>query len=184
MSVRIYPVSFRDRELIAAVSEVIGRRFNEQVDVREGMLNIEGGRDPIRNQVNSNWILRALLDLSPDPNSRLLGLTEQDLYVPVLSYVFGEAQLGGRAAVVSVHRFRNEFYGLPPDRAVLKDRLIRETIHELGHTWGLYHCLEPECVMHPCSYAEEIDLKSSRFCDQCGRTLHHLQNTTRSRQSS
>ena len=45
--------------------------------------------------------------------ARLLGVTERDLFVPVLSFVYGQAQLGGRVAVVSLARLRPEFHGLP-----------------------------------------------------------------------
>ena len=65
---------------------------------------------------------------------RLLGITQLDLYIPILTFVFGEAQLGGASAVVSYHRLQQEFYGLPQDRDLLANRLLIESVHELGHT--------------------------------------------------
>lgn len=171
MCVRIFPLSFHDKELIAAVTEVIKSRLNITVDIAESTFTLEGGRDPVRNQINSNWILARLLEQSPDGNARLLALTEQDLFSPVLTYVFGEAELGGRAAVVSTHRFRNEFYGLAANPDLVRERLVRETMHELGHTYGLFHCAAYSCVMHPSSYAEEIDIKTSHFCNSCQQKL-------------
>ena len=94
-----------------------------------------------------------------------------DLYVPVLTFVFGEAQLEGRAAVVSSYRLRDELYGLPKNPERLKERLEKEAIHELAHTFGLIHCREPECVMHSYTYAEEIDFKSKNFCKACSTQL-------------
>jgi archaemetzincin len=90
-----------------------------------------------------------------------------DLFNPVLTYVFGEAQLSARGAVVSSRRLRPEMYGLPENVPLLQARLETEAVHELGHTFGLLHCLEPTCVMHASSYVEEIDLKESRFCPGC-----------------
>ena len=90
-----------------------------------------------------------------------------DLYVPVLTYVFGEAQLDGKAAVVSTHRLRDELYGLPQNPQKLRERLEKEAVHELGHTFGLIHCPKPNCVMYTSTYAEEIDFKPMNFCETC-----------------
>jgi predicted Zn-dependent protease len=47
----------------------------------------------------------------------------------------------GTCSVVSSFQLRQEgFYGLPPDSALFRDRLLKESIHELGHTFELSHC--------------------------------------------
>jgi archaemetzincin len=102
---------------------------------------------------------------------RILAVTSVDLFIPVLTYVFGEAQLGGPAAVVSTNRLRSEKYGLPPDPETLISRLEKEAVHELGHTFGLFHCSEPACVMHASTYVEEIDPKEASFCATCLQAL-------------
>jgi len=88
-----------------------------------------------------------------------------------LTYVFGEAELDGRAAVVSAFRLDNELYGMPPDPDLLFERLVKESLHELGHTFGLMHCHRTDCVMSSSTYVEHIDLKNDRFCDRCLRAL-------------
>jgi predicted Zn-dependent protease len=103
----------------------------------------------------------------PNPESRLLGVTSLDLYIPTLTFVFGEAQLHGPCAVVSVHRLRQEFYGLPRDPRLAAERLLKEAVHELGHTLGLRHCDDYRCAMAPSHAVEWIDLKSSRLCPDC-----------------
>jgi archaemetzincin len=72
---------------------------------------------------------------------------------------------------VSSYRLDNKFYGLPDSPALLRERLIKEAVHELGHTFGLFHCHNQECVMKSSTYVEEIDFKSSRFCDKCSDQL-------------
>jgi len=99
-------------------------------------------------------------------------VTGVDLFIPVLTFVFGEAQLGGRAAVVSTFRLRSEAYGLPPDPELLLARLTREVLHELGHTYGLVHCTDSACVMASTTYVEQIDLKGPSFCTGCLTELH------------
>lgn len=92
-----------------------------------------------------------------------------DLYIPVLTFVFGEAQLTNGGAVVSTHRLRQEFYGLPADSDLLHDRLLKESLHELGHTYGLRHCPDYTCVMSSSNGVERVDLKSADFCPLCAK---------------
>lgn len=121
--------------------------------------------DPARGQYNSRTLLAQLLHAAP--HTRVLGVAGVDLFVPVLTFVLGEAQLGGRAAIVSIHRLRNELYGLREDPGLLLDRLVKEAVHELGHNYGLLHCPMTRCVMSSSAGVEEVDLKSDRFCDRC-----------------
>jgi archaemetzincin len=98
---------------------------------------------------------------------RFLAIADVDLYIPILKYVFGEAQMGGPCAVVSIHRLRQEFYGLAPDRPLLSQRLLKESVHELGHTLDLRHCQDYRCVMASSHSVEWIDLRESTMCDSC-----------------
>ncbi len=120
-----------------------------------------------RQQYSSTEILAGLAARVIPDSSRLVAVTSSDLFVPVLTFVFGEAQLEGRCAVVSTCRLRQEFYGLPADAKLESARLLKETVHELGHTFHLAHCENYECVMAPSHAVEWIDLKSSTFCEAC-----------------
>ena len=123
-------------------------------------------RDRQRNQYHSTSILQCLLPLS-EQGARLLAVTSLDLFVPVLTFVFGEAQLQGYCAVVSLHRLREEFYGLPANDTLLRERLLKEAVHELGHTWGLRHCDDWQCVMTSSHAVERLDVKGTDFCRRC-----------------
>ncbi len=149
----------------------IRRAFRVPARIRQVHLDIEQFFDTQRVQYNSSEIISALDRLSPRVNgqerSKLLGVASDDLFIPILTYVFGEAQLGGDVAVVSYHRLMNERYGLPADRALLFLRLEKEAFHELGHSYGLIHCQNQNCVMYASTYVEDIDLKGSLFCRSC-----------------
>jgi archaemetzincin len=123
--------------------------------------------DAVRNQYYSTRILQTLTQWESEPDSRVLGITAVDLYVPVLTFVFGEAQLEGRCALVSCHRLREEFYGLPARSDLLVERLVKEAVHEIGHTFSLRHCDNWECVMASCHAVERLDVKGAEFCSAC-----------------
>ena len=92
-----------------------------------------------------------------------------DLFIPILTYVFGEAQLGGKACIVSTHRLTEGLLADDPD-GVFSRRLVKEAVHELGHTFKLRHCPERTCIMHYCRGIQDVDRKSERLCRYC-RTL-------------
>jgi archaemetzincin len=120
-----------------------------------------------RGQYHSSELLAAMVLAGQAGDGLLLGLTPVDLYIPILTFVFGEAQFRGNHGLVSYCRLRQEFYGLPADPGELDRRILKEAIHEFGHTIGLVHCDDYSCVMASSNSVEWIDLKESRFCAQC-----------------
>lgn len=127
--------------------------------------------DQKRRQYASLSALKMLSRLCPRDAAKLIAVTERDLFVPVLTFVFGHAQLGGRVAVVSFARLRQEFYGLPPDSALFLERAAKEVLHETGHTFGLVHCADPRCAMSLATRVQQIDRKQVAFCPACARRL-------------
>lgn len=127
--------------------------------------------DPRRNQYNSTAVISSVLEQFGGNDQKVLGITGVDLFVPVLMFVFGEAQLDGTAALVSTFRLDETLYGLPANRTLLQERLVKEAIHELGHTFGLIHCHNYDCVMHSSTSVEEIDVKSALLCRSCREIL-------------
>jgi archaemetzincin len=147
--------------------------FHTACQVRPERLDVAFARHRMRNQYYSTAILQAMQPLI-EPGARLLAVTSVDLYVPVLTFVFGEAQLSGVCAVVSLHRLREEFYGLPKRPELMRERLVKEAVHELGHTFGLRHCDDWRCVMTSSHGVERLDVKSAEFCFLCGRVVAGL----------
>ena len=126
-----------------------------------------GSFEPARNQYISTKILKEILGDVPANTLKLLGVTDKDLCIPILTYVFGEAQLGGTAAVVSLARLRQEYYGAPPDPKLFQERMRKECLHELGHTFGLIHCKSRDCVMYLSNTVVDVDTKGRSFCGAC-----------------
>jgi len=157
--------------LLEPLADRLASSFGLTVAQQKPEFDVEDAFDAERGQYSSRVLLQRLLAQTAPETTRVLGIAGVDLFVPVLTYVFGEAELGGRAAVVSSFRLNNELYGLPPDQGLLLARLCKEAVHELGHTFGLVHCHRSSCVMASSTYVEGIDLKSDAFCDRCRRQL-------------
>lgn len=155
---------------LPALAERLGRVLDVVVRIREPAFDPEECFEPRRGQYHSTRLLARLL-AGPWDGDRVLGVAGVDLFIPVLTFVFGEAQLDGRAAVVSATRLDPRFYGLPADERLQLDRLEKEAIHELGHTFGLVHCAAWGCVMRSSTYAEELELKTGSFCDECAADM-------------
>ena len=131
----------------------------------------EDSWDEVRRQHRSVEIMKAVARSVPPGAARVLALTGHDLCIPLLTFLFGQAQLDGVIALVSICRLRQEFYGFPPDPDLLRERLIKEMLHELGHTFGLTHCSRTECSMSLSTHVEAVDAKSAGWCAQCGAHL-------------
>jgi len=153
--------------LLVTIGECVSRTIGLSVRVLEPILEPPEAYDPQRRQYSSTAILRLLIELCPQEAARLVAITEQDIFIPMLSFIFGQAQLDGRVALVSLARLRQEFYGLPPDEEVFRERACKETLHELGHTFGLTHCDDLGCTMSLATSIQQVDTKSATFCPAC-----------------
>jgi archaemetzincin len=133
----------------------------------EQRLGFDLGRyyDRARKQYSAEAILDAL---APTPRgTRMLAVVDADLYVPDLNFVFGLAQPRARRAIIQLPRLREGFYGKPENDELFRTRVLKEAVHELGHTCGLGHCPNPRCVMHFSNRLEDTDSKSAHFCPSC-----------------
>ena len=156
--------------LLEFLAASLARTFRTPCRIRPEMLDIANAWDTARQQYYSTAILQRL-ERSSDGGARVLGVTDCDLFVPVLTFVFGEAQLDGNCAAVSMARLHEEFYGLPARQDLLRDRLVKEAVHELGHTFGLRHCADWRCVMSSSHAVERLDVKGADFCVRCRKPV-------------
>lgn len=150
-----------------AVAEGVARALGRPVSRLDLALELAPFYAAERRQYHATLLLAALLRHLPHPQAKILGLTSVDLFIPVLTFVFGQSQLDGPAAVASTYRLHAEFYGLPADEDLLRERTVKEALHELGHAFGLVHCRDLRCVMRASTYVEEVDLKPASFCPAC-----------------
>jgi archaemetzincin len=160
-------IQVEELDLLAAN---LARQLHQACHVDPARIDPDFAYDPVRNQYHATAILRGLSTCKLP--GRILGVASVDLFVPIFTFVFGEAQLSGHCAVISTFRLRQQLYGLPPDPELTAERLLKEAMHELGHTFGLRHCHDWSCPMASSFSIDRLDLKNVSFCPAC-------QNATR-----
>ncbi|MDD1677379.1 MAG: archaemetzincin family Zn-dependent metalloprotease [Methanomicrobiales archaeon] len=138
------------------------------VDVQENTVFLNGF-DTVRNQCDAGMILNRmqLFVKRHHCTEPILLVIQQDLYTPGTDFVFGLARNAAGAAVLSVARLDNRYYGRTADDAELVDRIAKEGAHEVGHLQGLPHCNDPECVMFQPRTLDELDRKRKALCPTC-----------------
>lgn len=129
--------------------------------------------NPIRDQFNSVPFLESINPLV-NKGEYVLGVTRKDIYYDNLNFIFGQAQVGGKAGVISVKRLDPKFYGDSKDNGLKNERILKEALHELGHCMGLGHCDDPMCIMVFSTSVLGVDKKSTRFCGKCWDELNSL----------
>lgn len=164
----ISPISDLDADtaLLDRVGREVDRVFGFQTEVVTLLEERDLHFDEVRMQYHSTPILEKLSALAPPKAIKVLAITKVDLFIPILTHVYGEAQLGGKACMISIHRLKE---GLP-SRLITETyhhRIVKEAIHELGHTFKLRHCRDQTCIMHYCHSVKDVDRKSDQLCRYC-----------------
>ncbi len=162
-----------DAEALSAVRERLGKEFG--MEARQTNLPpVDFAWDARRRQYGSIPVMEMLVRECPPDAWKLLAVTGRDLFIPVLTFVYGHAQLGGRVAVISLARLRQEFYGLPADREIFVQRALKEALHEAGHMFGLVHCPDGTCAMSLATNIRQIDSKHAAYCATCAVRLGRI----------
>jgi archaemetzincin len=165
----ISPIGDLESDLLETVAGTVHRLFLFPTEVVPLLRDIEFAFDPSRNQYHSTPILAKLAERAPDCALKVLALTRVDLFIPILTFVYGEAQLGGAAGLVSIARLEESLSPVHPRKRFL-DRAAKEGAHELAHTFDLRHCKDESCIMHYCRSIRDVDQKNDTLCRYC-RTL-------------
>jgi archaemetzincin len=161
--IALIPVGEVSSETVAETGPILANNLNAQVVIVPRIPLVASAYDTDRRQYHSTPILDALARAKRREWERLLGVVDVDLYAPELNFVFGEADSRRGVAVFSLARLRP---GRSSERAhaLFLKRAATEAIHELGHTYGLGHCRDRDCVMWFSNTLAESDRKGLAFC--------------------
>ncbi len=162
----ISPIGDFTPELLDLIRAEIKQIYGFPTEVVSLLKDLEFSFHPNRNQYHSTPILDQLAQKAPTDALKILAVVQVDLFIPILTHVYGEAQLGGKACIVSTIRLNDGHHSLNTQQPYL-GRIIKEAIHELGHTFKLRHCREHTCLMHYCRNEGDVDRKSDQLCRYC-----------------
>ena len=167
----VVPLGEVDFMMVNKPAAAVGPVFNRSVDILKGMKVPPEAYNVIRNQHYAQVILSKLERTKANSREKVIGICEEDLYVPDEAYVIGWGDGLSGTAVVSLYHMRQEFYGLPEDERKIYPRLFKEVLHQVGHLFDLSECRNPKCVNYFSQVMLDIDSKGERFCDICRRQL-------------
>lgn len=170
MGIGLVAVGKVDKQILDELKDALSDIFNKQVSIGKDIPEPDYAFNEKRRQYLSTAILDKIMqEKDYAAFEKVLGVVDYDLYVPELNFVFGEAS--SRVAVISLVRLRQQFYGLAQDQNLFRKRVLTEAVHELGHTYGLSHCSNLECVMFFSNSLADTDRKGYQFCSRCRSRL-------------
>ena len=170
---RIIPGKQIDKDLIFYIRDQMQERlpdglFDEVTAYPQRLDVPEDAFAPARNRYRAEEILPQLVSDMPE-QGRAIGIIDEDILTSRQDYVFGLAEKG-RNSLVSLTRLREQFYGREPDTQLFKERALKVSMHEFGHSMGLEKC-DNECIMFGISTLEKMDSLEARFCGECEEKL-------------
>jgi archaemetzincin len=166
-NITLISYGYFEESFLKKIARRVNHEFLLSVNIREGHIDLSEFYDPVRRQYNGVRLLKEVDSIYAADLNKTIGLFNVDLFIPILTYIFGQAFLSGRTGIASLYRFSNERYGMNANEGFILERFTKEVIHELGHTFGLIHCYNPTCVMRSSTYVEDIDQKSANLCPKC-----------------
>jgi archaemetzincin len=175
-SISVVPINAVDATFLDRLGLCLEERFLETARVERALMVPRNALNATRQQLFLSTLTSKVLRGFPEHEGILLAVTEFDLYKTSHRFIFGDGDDGARVATVSLHRLRSEFYGEAADANVLFQRALKESVHELGHAFGLKHCYNARCAMYYSNSIFETDNKMSHFCEVCDRRLSRARN--------
>jgi len=147
------------------------------VDILPSQEHPAYAHDQKRLQYDAGAILKAIESEPFQDYAKIVGILEVDIFVPILTHVFGEARQGGRCALVSVYRLKRNSDGSTPPMSLTLERAAKVALHELGHLFNLHHCMDRRCLMHFSGQLEDLDKTPLFFCRYCSVFLRDALQT-------
>ncbi|MBN2227524.1 MAG: hypothetical protein JW763_09180 [candidate division Zixibacteria bacterium] len=167
----VVPLGEVDFMMVNKLATNIGPVFNRSVDILKGMKMPEESYNVIRNQYYAAIILAKLERVKANQREHVIGVCEEDIYLPDEAYVLAHADSVLGTAVVSLNKIRQEFYGLPEDDTKVYDRLYKLAVDQVSFLCDVAACRNPKCVHYYSQTMMDIDNKGSKLCDICKRQL-------------
>jgi len=169
--ISIVPINTIDSTILARLGLCLEERFLFTCAVQRAYRLAPTTLNSVRKQLFLNTLVTKVVSAVPEADGLCLAVTEFDLYKTSHQFIFGDAIEEHRVAAVSLHRLRADFYGEEADENLLFQRLLKESVHDIGHAVGLKHCFNARCAMYFSNSIYDTDNKMSHFCEFCERRI-------------
>ncbi|BCX48145.1 Zn-dependent protease-like protein [Haloferula helveola] len=128
-----------------------------------------------KKQWNSQEMLKGLAARLPADAYAMLAVTMTDLYPDESwNFVFGQASIRNRVGIFSFARYHPSWTGREADEhteTLVLRRAAKVLTHEMGHMFGIRHCIHYECNMNGANHLQEADSTPMHLCPVCLRKL-------------
>jgi archaemetzincin len=165
--ITIIPLGKVNEDVLRVVADTVQGVLRVPVDTDEAILIPPETFMEGRNQFNAMMLLKFLKNDHAKKNGKTLGITGKDLGNPILTHVFGEAYMGGEAAVISYYRLYKGPGDSPVSREQFLQRITKVALHEIGHMFNVPHCHTGRCVMRASNNLADLDDKMNYLCNYC-----------------
>lgn len=170
LSVQVVPLGPVDDRLLRVVAANVFALCHLPARVAKGGPLPSSAYETRRRQYDAAVLLKHLDGQGAEASlQKTIAVTAVDIFVPIFSYVFGEARLGGASALVSIYHLSDDLRknASGTTAAELYLRAVKVALHELGHLFAMPHCEDHRCLMHYTDTLEAIDRTPLMFCRYC-----------------
>ena len=108
--IKLISFGIPEKGLLDFITKSVTQAFNQPVVLKEARLELGQYFDGQRRQYNADQLLQMVEEHYASDQQKTIGLFQVDLFIPILTYIFGQAYLNGRTAVASSYRLGNERY--------------------------------------------------------------------------
>lgn len=172
ITICVQPLAFTNQELLNHLKKDIQNYYHFNVIILENKeLPTEAYYQP-RNRYKANKLIWWLWKIKPNNADYIIGISTKDISSKKGDNPdFGIMGLGfcpGKSSVISTYRIKT------PNQTLLKERLSKIALHEIGHNLGLGHCsITKDCFMHAAEASiKQIDREKLDLCANCKKMIH------------
>lgn len=179
--VEIQPVADLNNIALQRIADTITAFYgfkveiNDRLQVSQKFENHEKGP-----RLDASMLLDYLKQHKKESSALIMGVTSKDIFItkrdkngnikkPENKYkiwgIFGLAHCPGSSCIVATKRIQHK------NTNIFYDRLLKITLHEIGHNLGLKHCPNKKCLKTDVVESiSTIDNTEMKLCDVCTET--------------
>jgi len=192
--IRIIPMGIVSSEDVVLLRQILKQNFfttTVQIHIVEPRDLPQSAFDQSRNQYNAKSLIQSF-EKTGHPSVRLVGVIDEDMYVPGLPFVFSIAKPEGNSVILSTQRLREDYSGKTlyrydgtleesaevislAEEGVTRQRYRKSIMRALGLTFGFKPAPDTSCMMAFSNNLYELDRKRTEWCGEEREMIQSMQ---------